>query len=284
MKNRPLIWMFVALFLCVTAVSCRKYSGFKHGSGYYYQYHIVNEENEKPQTGDFVMVNMALRAGDVELSPMTQNNMLIDELYKGDIYCALRGMHLYDSATFIFDGPRFYEEFLGMGEYPYGKTPVYADVKLLRIMSKQSIEMAELQFKERRQRQKHYEDSLVKAYANTHGLTMPLSGGYYVCTRKGDGPKPSVGQTVEILFVGRRLDDSEFDRCTDPANPRAFEIGKNQVARGIEIVVQEMNVGDKITAVLPSSLVFGEKGDVLLSIPPNTPLVYDIELLRIVEN
>lgn len=283
MKNRRLVWMLTALLLCLTAVSCRKYSGFKHGSGFYYQYHIVNEENEKPQTGDFVMVNMALRAGDVELSPMTQCNMLVDELYKGDIYCAIRTMHLGDSATFIFDGPKFYEEFLGMGEYPYGKTPIFADVKLLKVLTKQNLEMAEEQFKERRQRQRQYEDSLVKAYASAYGLTMPVSGGYYVCTRKGDGPKPSNTMTVEILFVGRRLDNSEFDRCTDPANPRSFEVGKNEVARGIEIMVQEMNVGDKVTAVFPSSIAFGERGNEMFNIPPNTPVVYDIELLRIVE-
>ena len=89
--------------------------------------------------------------------------------------------------------------------------------------------------------------------------------------------------TVEILFVGRRLDNSEFDRCTDPANPRSFEVGKNEVARGIEIMVQEMNVGDKVTAVFPSSIAFGERGNEMFNIPPNTPVVYDIELLRIVE-
>ena len=85
--------------MCVTAVSFRKYSGFKHTSGFYCQYHVQNEGNPQPQTGDFVEVNMALRAGDEVISPMTRNNMLVDDLYHGDIYSALRKMHLGDSAT-----------------------------------------------------------------------------------------------------------------------------------------------------------------------------------------
>jgi FKBP-type peptidyl-prolyl cis-trans isomerase len=43
-----------------------------------------------------------------------------------------------------------------------------------------------------------------------------------------------------------------------------------------------MNEGDQITAVFPSSLVFGDKGDAVFQIPPFTPVVYEIELLRVV--
>ena len=142
MKRSRYLWMLMAL-LCVTAVSCRKYSGFKHISGFYCQYHVQNEGNPQPQTGDFVEVNMALRAGDEVISPMTRNNMLVDDLYHGDIYSALRKMHLGDSATFIFNGKKFYEDFLCMGDYPYGKTPITADIKLLKILTKENIENAE---------------------------------------------------------------------------------------------------------------------------------------------
>ena len=73
MKNNRWIWIFVAVILCLTAVSCRKYKGFKRHSGVYYQFHELNEGDEQPKTGDFVVVNMALRVGDSVLSPMTQN-------------------------------------------------------------------------------------------------------------------------------------------------------------------------------------------------------------------
>lgn len=271
----------MVLLLCVSAVSCRKYSGFKHGKGFYYQYHIQNGSNPKPQTGDFVEVNMALRAGDEVLSPMTRNNMLMDELYKGDIYTALRTMHLGDSATFIFDGPKFYEEFLGMGDYPYGKTPIHADIKLLKILPKQNMDKAEELYREQRKQMRQEEDSLVKAYANEHHFNIIHKGIYYTITRKGNGAKPRKNQTVSILYRSRRLNGEEFDRSIDPAHPFTFVVGKDQVARGVDIMVLEMNEGDQISVVLPSSLAYGDKGSDLYNIPPFTPVVFDIELLRV---
>lgn len=281
MKTQRLIWISLAVLLCLTLVSCRKYSGFKHGSGYYYQYHQRNDDGEKPQTGDFVEVNMALRVNDEVLSPMTHNNMLMDELYRGDIYTALRTMHVGDSATFIFEGKRFYEEFLGMGDYPYGKTPVYADVKLLKILSKQSIDQAKERYREQRKEQRQREDSLVKAYANENHLKNVHNGIYYTVNRKGNGMKPRKNHTVQILYKGRRIDNTLFDASLDPSNPCTFVVGKDQIARGIDIIVQEMNEGDQITAIFPSSLVFGDKGNTVFDIPPFTPLVYEIELLRV---
>ena len=267
--------------LCVTAVSCRKYSGFKHTSGFYCQYHILNEDNIQPETGDFVMVNMALRVGDEVLSPMTQNNMLIDDLYHGDIYSALRQMHLGDSATFIFNGKKFYEKFLGMGDYPYGKTPIVADIKLLKIMTKENIENAEVQYLEQRKESRRVEDSLVHAYANEHHLNTIHKGIYYTHNKRGNGVKAKKNKTVEILYRGRRLDNTEFERCMDVEHPRVFELGKDQVARGIDIMVLEMNEGDQITVVFPSSLAFGDNGNEEYGIPPFTPVVYDIELVKV---
>ena len=281
MKTQRLIWISIAVLLCLTAVSCRKYDGFKHGAGYYYQYHQRSDNGEQPQTGDFVEINMALRAGDEELSPMTHNNMLMDELYRGDIYTALRTMHVGDSATFIFEGKRFYEEFLGMGDYPYGKTPVYADVKLLKILSKQSIDQAEERYREKRKALRQHEDSLLKAYANENHLKNVHKGIYYTVNRNGNGLKARKNQMVQILYRARRIDNTLFDANTDPANPCEFEVGKDQVARGIDIMVQEMNEGDQVTAIFPSSLAFDDKGSTVFNIPPFTPVVYEIELLRV---
>ena len=67
----------------------------------------------------------------------------------------------------------------------------------------------------------------------------------------------------------------------DPAHPCSFVIGKDQVARGIDIMVQEMNEGDQITAIFPSSLAFGDKGSTDFGIQPFTPVVYEVELLRV---
>ena len=284
MKIRFLLLPILFCLICLSAISCRKYSGFKHdSSGYYYHYFSCNENNEQPQTGDFVVVNMGLRTKDTVISPMTQNNMLIDELYRGDIYCALRDMHLGDSATFIFNGKPFYEDFLGMGEYPYGKSPIYVDIKLLKIMSKQNLEKAEERYQEYKKQLRHVEDSLILDYVAEYRINDKFHGLHYTWNKRGSGPKAKAKQTVQILIRGRRLDNSVFDNSTDPEHPTTFEIGKDEVARGIDIMVQNMCVGDQMTVVLPSSYAFGEKGNEVFKIPPYTPVVYELELLKILK-
>ena len=169
-----------------------------------------------------------------------------------------------------------------MGEYPYGKEPVYADVKLSKILSKDDLALADELYREQRKQQRLREDSLAKAYANENHLKNVHKGIYYTVNRKGGGVKARKNQTVQILYRARRLDNTEFDRCLDPAKPCVFEVGKDQVARGIDIMVQEMNEGDQITAVFQSSLAFGDNGSTDFGIPPFTPVVYDVELLRVV--
>jgi FKBP-type peptidyl-prolyl cis-trans isomerase len=284
MKRNRLVVLMSLLLLCLVTTSCRKYSGFKHdSSGFYYHFHQVNEQNPKPATGDFVVVNMALRTDKDVITPMTLNNMLVDELYRGDIYCALRSMHLDDSATFIFDGRKFYEEFLGMGEYPYGKTPIYADVKLLKIMPKQNLERAEEMYNEQMKLIRQREDSLVWDYVDRHFLDSVYQGIHFTYNLKGNGPKPVKDQTVQVLFVGRRLDNSVFVSRDDSSNPLTFEIGKGQVAAGWDVLLPYMCVGDRITMVVNSSYAFGEKGSEEYQIPPYTPVVYELELQKIVK-
>jgi len=284
MKRNCLFWILMSV-LCFLTVSCRKYSGFKRdSSGFYYQFHQVNEQNPKPDMGDFVVVNMCLRSDDEVITPMTQNNMLIDDLYRGDIYSALRTMHLGDSATFIFDGRKFYEEFLCMGEYPYGKAPIYADVKLLKITLKQNLEKAEELYNEQMKRIRQREDSLIWEYVDRYFLDYEnYHGIYYYHNVKGDGPKPVKDQKVHVLFRGLRLDNTEFASSTDPASPTIFNLGQGQAAVAWDAILPIMSVGDRITMVVPSSLAYGERGCEELNIPAYTPVVYELELLKIEE-
>ena len=280
-KKRHLLLLFAATLLCILFSSCHKYDGFKKHSGFYYKFHTVNPNNEMPQTGDFVVVDMALRVGDSTLTPMNHYNMLMDELYKGDIYSALHTMHLGDSATFIFEGKKFYEEFLGLGEYPNGKTPIFADIKLLKIMSKQSLENAEEQFEEHKKQMAHIEDSLIIDYVDKYHIDNKISGIYCIYKKIGSGEKPEQNQVVEILYKSYRLDNTLFDCSVDPDNPLSFELGKGQIARAIDIMVSQMSVGDEILMVVPSSLAFGDRGNEQFNILPYTPVVFDVELLNI---
>ena len=136
-----LIGLAVATVFALGA--CSKYKGFKKDkTGFYYQFHgDIHDTADQPEIGDYVGFLMSLRAGDSLLIPMMPNEMLIDSLYEGDMFAALRTMHVGDSATFIFDGKKFFENMMAPGqEYEFGEDPLYFDIKLLGLMKKEELQ------------------------------------------------------------------------------------------------------------------------------------------------
>lgn len=110
-----------------------KYKGYKkdRSSGLYYQFFgNIHDTAAMPKTGDLVGVLFSLHVGDSILIPMSSNEMLMDSLYDGDIYTALRMMHVGDSASFILDGKGFFKHFMQDTDYPFGNDPLYFNVKL----------------------------------------------------------------------------------------------------------------------------------------------------------
>jgi FKBP-type peptidyl-prolyl cis-trans isomerase len=63
-----------------------------------------------------------------------------------------------------------------------------------------------------------------------------------------------------------------------------FELGGNAVIDGINDMVSQMSVGQKVQAIVPPGLAFGDKGlcleDGECLIKPNATLVYDIYLKK----
>ena len=92
--------------------------------------------------------------------------------------------------------------------------------------------------------------------------------------------------TVAIEYTGYLTNGQIFDatHAEGKRNALMFELGGNAVISGINDVVQELGVGEKVQAIIPSDLAFGDKGICLDSgeclIPPKSTLVYDISLKR----
>mmetsp|Transcript_57355 Transcript_57355/g.166533 ORF Transcript_57355/g.166533 Transcript_57355/m.166533 type:complete len:462 (-) Transcript_57355:240-1625(-) len=99
----------------------------------------------------------------------------------------------------------------------------------------------------------------------------------------GDGvhfPKP--GETVSVHYVGTLAKDGkEFDSSRRRGKPIPFEVGAGQVIRGWDLGVSKMSLGERARLHIPSSMAYGGKS--LPGIPPNSDLVFDVELLAIGE-
>lgn len=100
--------------------------------------------------------------------------------------------------------------------------------------------------------------------------------------KEGDGKNfPGLGDTIKMHYAGKLLSGKEFDSSYG-SEPFEFPVGIGFVIKCWDIVSERMSVGEKITVVCPSDLAYGERG-AGNEIPPNSDLLFEMELLEIVE-
>jgi FKBP-type peptidyl-prolyl cis-trans isomerase FkpA len=103
--------------------------------------------------------------------------------------------------------------------------------------------------------------------------------------RVGTGAVAAAGQTLTVNYTGWFYDASMPDHkglsfdSTQGKSPFTFVLGVDQVIKGWDQGVPGMQVGGVRRLVIPPSLAYGTKRSG--PIPPNTTLVFEIELLSV---
>jgi len=105
------------------------------------------------------------------------------------------------------------------------------------------------------------------------------SGLQYEVLKKAEGDKPKESDVVSVHYEGKLVDGKVFDSSIARGEP--LELPLNGVIKGWSEGLQLMQVGEKYRLYIPSNLAYGEQSP--SAIPPNSVLVFDIELLGIKE-
>ena len=109
----------------------------------------------------------------------------------------------------------------------------------------------------------------------------------YKVLEEGGGRIPDFDDAVVVHYNGYLIDGTKFDSSYDRGEPATFAL--NGVIQGWQQILQKMPVGSKWKVFIPENLGYGiagvykdaKKGEYI--IPPSSTLVFDIELLSIVE-
>ena len=143
------------------------------------------------------------------------------------------------------------------------------DKRVAETMQKQSVEKAA--------EAKKAGDDFRAEFAKQDGVKKTESGLLYqvVTSTKGDQPKDT--DTVQVHYKGTLIDGTQFDSSYERGEPATFPL--NRVISGWTEGVQLMPVGSKFKFVIPPELAYGEQDTP--SIPANSTLVFEVELLKI---
>src|SRR4051812_7717191 len=95
----------------------------------------------------------------------------------------------------------------------------------------------------------------------------------------GEGKEATAGSTVTVHYTGTFEDGRTFDSSRS-RGPFSFKLGAGQVIKGWDQGVAGMKVGGKRKLVIPSDLGYGSRGAGAV-IPPDTTLLFDVELLDV---
>jgi FKBP-type peptidyl-prolyl cis-trans isomerase FklB len=143
-----------------------------------------------------------------------------------------------------------------------------------RMRAKQAVE-----------RQKQATENLAKGTAfleankTKEDVKVLPSGLQYKVIKEGTGDIPTANDKVKTHYRGRLIDGTEFDSSYKRNQPAEF--GVTGVIKGWTEALQLMKTGAKWELYIPADLAYGERGRP--SIPPNSVLIFEIELLEIVK-
>jgi peptidylprolyl isomerase len=125
--------------------------------------------------------------------------------------------------------------------------------------------------------------TLWKYFSATGSEITTGSGLKYVDEVVGTGESPSPGKIVSVHYTGWLENGTQFDssRGLDRGQPLEFSIGVGRVIKGWDEGVMTMKVGGKRKLIIPPDLGYGATGAGRGRIPPNSTLIFDVELLGV---
>jgi FKBP-type peptidyl-prolyl cis-trans isomerase len=223
--------------------------------------------------------------------------------FKGDLFSAFAMLSEGDSATFKINLDTLALK-TGQPKPPFAKDDHFLifSVKIEKVIPKGKLDDQTFtnQINEYIKKDieviKKAEPTKIKAYVAAKGLklTTTASGLGYQVTKTGTGVKAVAGDSIAVNYVGKFLSDKVFETNIlaeakkagkfiqgRPYEPMRTIVGMQKSILGFDEALMLFPVGTKVTLVIPSALAYGEQGSQL--IPPYTPLVFDLEILKVIK-
>ncbi|MBQ6770084.1 MAG: FKBP-type peptidyl-prolyl cis-trans isomerase [Bacteroidales bacterium] len=288
MKKKHFLSIAFCLMAAMIFTACnRQYPGYKQNpNGLYYRFYTKDHLAQQPKQTDFLRLVMACYLDDSLYYDWRQSGsdvfvQLSDSHFKGDLQEALRMMRVGDSASFYIKADSVAIHYYDQDPESVGLKPedlFRYEVKLVEVKTQDEFKADIERMKEQRLQESK---DVLAAYVKENGISVsPIESGIYlILTEKGKGNCPEKGDKVELDFEAKLLDGRSIGSTFGQDEKFTFIVGEGYVIPGWEVIVPKMHVGDRVTAIIPCEMAYGEHS--VTGIPPYANLVYDIKLLKI---
>src|SRR2546421_10041723 len=99
--------------------------------------------------------------------------------------------------------------------------------------------------------------------------------------KTGTGPAAKAGDNVSVHYTGTLTDGTKFDSSRDRGQPLDFEIGTPRIIKGWNEGIKGMKVGGRRKLTIPPDMGYGAEEAPGGKIPPNSTLIFDVELMYV---
>lgn len=273
------------LIFLVAACNSGGYSTNEHGL----QYRIIrSESNRKLQLNDIVRMNLTYST--------MKDSLLYDSRVIGDSFILKvnppsfiggfeEGLLLLgegDSAEFLLPADSV---FRNLFQQPRPAYIAAGSMLKFRVGVKDVLdknELAEMQRKDYA-RQQMLQVKAIERYFTENSISAPPSspGVYFIMLKEGSGRIPQNGDSVEVKYTGKTLAGSIFDSSSKAGRNLFYRVGTGNYLKAWEQAITSMKEGSYARLILTSDNAF--KKSTAAPVPPDTPVIFDIELIRIIK-
>lgn len=268
----------------------------KTETGIYYQNHKEGDQASVIKEGDVLFISQVMYT---EKDSLLFDSRKMDKsqgpyavqigkpMYPGDMFDALKMMHVGDSSTFCLKVSDMWGKGYKKPIPPFLDSASYIkySIRIDSVYSKEKVEkLQQEQMAMQQEMMKRYqtmEDSLLSTYLTANKITAKptQTGLYFIEKKKGRGALVQEGDSVTVAYKGMFTDGTVFDSSEGHPEAFTFAAGRQMVIAAWDEALMKMSVGTKALLICPSNISYGPYG--YGSIPPFTPLVFEMELVGI---
>ncbi len=150
-------------------------------------------------------------------------------------------------------------------------------IRSMQNLQQEMVNKQTLKKKESLDKNKKAAEEFMVNNAKDKDVKATKSGLQYKVLVSGNGASPDSNDMAVTHYAGTLADGTEFDNSYKRGEPLTIEVGG--VIKGWTEALQMMKVGDKWRLFIPPHLGYGENG--AGTIPPNSVLIFDVELLDV---